>query len=128
MRSQIYLDNYKLCYVDDYNTAYFTNVPLSKQWGDDWDDAPYEHNAGLPYDPENIVTITFSNMVPYTRPMHEVSVQTINEGLTFWLHHDAGNGTTSYVRAGVTADEFISFILKTNGTYQIGVPKNDCVD
>ena len=30
--------------------AYFTNISISSQWGDDWDDAPYEHNAGCPYD------------------------------------------------------------------------------
>ena len=41
-------DEYKLCYVDR-NKAWFTNN-FEKQWGDDWDDAPYEHNAGLPYD------------------------------------------------------------------------------
>jgi len=40
----------KLCYVEN-NIAYFTTQPLSKQWGDDWDDAPYEHNAGAPYEP-----------------------------------------------------------------------------
>lgn len=30
--------------------AYFTQAPLSDTWGDDWNDAPYEHNAGCPYD------------------------------------------------------------------------------
>ena len=40
----------KLCYVEG-NIAYFTTQDLDKQWGDDWDDAPYEHNAGLPYLP-----------------------------------------------------------------------------
>lgn len=39
-----------LCYVDG-NRAYFTTQPLDQQWGDDWDDAPYEHNAGTPYTP-----------------------------------------------------------------------------
>ena len=39
-----------LCYVDG-SFAYFTTQSLSKQWGDDWDDAPYEHNAGEPYTP-----------------------------------------------------------------------------
>lgn len=39
-----------LCYVDD-KFAYFTTQELAKQWGDDWDDAPYEHNAGEPYGP-----------------------------------------------------------------------------
>lgn len=30
--------------------AYFTPISLDKQWGDDWDDTPYEYNAGPPYD------------------------------------------------------------------------------
>ena len=41
---------YKLCYIEK-NFAYFTTQDLEKQWGDDWDDAPYEHNAGTPYEP-----------------------------------------------------------------------------
>jgi hypothetical protein len=40
----------RLCYVDR-PWAYFTTQPITKQWGDDWDDAPYEHNAGTPYEP-----------------------------------------------------------------------------
>ena len=31
-------------------SAYFTPLVLEDQWGDDWDDAPYEYNAGTPYD------------------------------------------------------------------------------
>jgi hypothetical protein len=38
-----------LCYVEKC-WAFFTRAPLSAQWGDDWDDAPYEHNAGWPYE------------------------------------------------------------------------------
>ena len=30
--------------------AYFTPLPLDEQWGDDWNDAPYDCNAGEPYD------------------------------------------------------------------------------
>lgn len=37
-----------LCYYD-LSHAYFTTQSLDKQWGDDWDDQPYEHNAGRPY-------------------------------------------------------------------------------
>lgn len=29
---------------------YFTPRHMNEQWGDDWDDAPYEHNAEIPYD------------------------------------------------------------------------------
>lgn len=57
----------QLCYVVkaydyDYETGYidfgdhvfdlyFTTQDLQDQWGDDWNDAPYEHNAGEPYYP-----------------------------------------------------------------------------
>ena len=30
--------------------AYFTPISLRKQNGDDWNDSPYDLNAGLPYD------------------------------------------------------------------------------
>jgi hypothetical protein len=43
-------ENAVLCYLDE-NWAYFTTQDLDKQWGDDWNDAPYEHNAGPPYLP-----------------------------------------------------------------------------
>lgn len=39
-----------LCYVEE-PWAYFTTKALEKQWGDDWNDAPYEDNAGDPYEP-----------------------------------------------------------------------------
>lgn len=42
-----------LCYVTS-RFAWFTTAPLEKQWGDDWNDRPYEHNAGDPY-PEHYV-------------------------------------------------------------------------
>ena len=35
--------------------AFFTPV-FDKQWGDDWNDAPYEHNAGEPYDSVTLST------------------------------------------------------------------------
>ena len=42
------MEEYKLCYVEG-QKAYFTSN-FKEQWGDDWNDRPYEHNAGLPYD------------------------------------------------------------------------------
>lgn len=50
------MEGYKLCYVNrtlhgDYVNLYFTSKELEDQWGDDWDDVPYEHNAGRPYTP-----------------------------------------------------------------------------
>lgn len=39
---------FELCYVTG-NKAFFTN-DFEHCWGDDFDDIPYEHNAGEPYD------------------------------------------------------------------------------
>ena len=57
---------YALCYIerdnrfdvrddDDYAKQmgvrlFFTSIDLENQWGDDWNDAPYDCNAGWPYD------------------------------------------------------------------------------
>lgn len=46
------MKTFKLCYIVRYGksaTAFFTTNELKNQWGDDWNDAPYEHNAGDPY-------------------------------------------------------------------------------
>ena len=49
----------KLCYCAN-NNMYFTS-DMSAQWGDDWDDRPYEYNAGTPYETHTIVKkIVFS--------------------------------------------------------------------
>lgn len=39
-----------LCYIEE-PFAYFTTLSLEEQWGDDWNDAPTEHNSGPPYVP-----------------------------------------------------------------------------
>lgn len=42
------MNNYKFIYVDA-GTLWFTDARPGDVWGDDWNDAPYEHNAGDPY-------------------------------------------------------------------------------
>lgn len=67
---------FKLCYVE-HNWAYFTTQELSKQWGDDWDDAPYEHNAGSPYGPNE--SYSYMDRDSENRPKLD------SEGQTVWL-------------------------------------------
>lgn len=97
--------------------AYFTPVDLDKQWGDDWNDAPYDCNAGEPYDDyydENdkrteieIVKIKFGvKSDDFTLPSEyggyyggntPFSVQTINQGAVAWLFDTNGKqGTAIY--------------------------------
>ena len=39
---------------------YFTS-DMAAQWGDDWDDRPYEHNAGKPY--ETHTTVNYPHLI-----------------------------------------------------------------
>lgn len=103
----------ELCYVDsiddfgDILMVYFTNNP--KQWGDDWNDKPYEHNAGEPYTEDrydikkfiiegNLKTPSLEyNNSPY-------SVEDINNGCIGWLR-----GDKSELMAGADIEEFYKF-------------------
>ena len=46
--TEVQMDELRLCFVED-GFAWFTSH-FEDEWGDDWNDAPYEHNAGTPYE------------------------------------------------------------------------------
>lgn len=121
---------YRLCYVDG-QKAWFTDN-FEKQWGDDWNDKPYECNAGEPYnswselieDNEDIFkrkykhhqiklktlyfeTDDWSEQKPCD--MGRFSVEDINKGTIAWVHTDKFN-----ILAGTEIEEFIK-IIKENG-------------
>ncbi|MEK6878861.1 MAG: hypothetical protein AABY22_04600 [Nanoarchaeota archaeon] len=137
------MNNFKLCYIQD-NFAYFTTQDLDKQCGDDWDDAPYEHNAGTPYSPcwhrqseekkncqcdvclrdynedgspkWQIVKIAFDGDFSSPKDTCETSVEEINNKLHPWLW--AGfpkDGIESKIFAGVSFYEFDKFIRNNGG-------------
>ena len=64
---------YKLCYIDG-NKAWFTSN-WKKQWGDDWGDRPYEHNAEEPY------TTYFENGLEHIIPQKELYFE-----LPYWCN------------------------------------------
>jgi hypothetical protein len=110
----------RLCYVS-YNTAYFTDRPLTgdgKCWGDDWDDAPYEHNAGTPY--HAVERVIYSDGWfdepkdgHYNSPF---SVEDINSGRTPWLWNPMKKDA---IYAGATVEEFKDYIRRNGGTIWI---------
>jgi len=80
---------YRLCYVD-LPWLYFTTQPLSDQWGDDWNDVPYEHNAEVPYtgDGWEIVKIAVDTELvtpAFLMQNSPFSVEDINAGQVPWL-------------------------------------------
>lgn len=113
----------KLCYVED-NWAYFTDkeiVGKDKQWGDDWNDAPYEHNAGEPYEHngEKIVKIAWDG--EFERPGEIMcnspyTVERINQGVVAWLVTDRWfEGEAVAIPAGVSPEEFRELIERGGG-------------
>ena len=82
---------YQLCYVDN-NFLYFCSN-FKNVWGDDWNDVPYEHNAGEPYaDKEQSIEIIsfYSDLYDISLPCGNFinspySVEGINKGAIPWL-------------------------------------------
>lgn len=123
-----------LCYVDN-QTAYFTTQALADQWGDDWNDSPYEHNSGAPYTftehdavkgktPYEIVELRFDVRLEQPHEWHRnspYSVETINKGEVPWLRTGKfgirlANGEAIEIWAGTTIAEFVQIITLAQGT------------
>jgi hypothetical protein len=113
-------DQLVLCYVDG-PTAFFTTLPLDQQTGDDWNDAPYEHNAGTPYEwaehrgvPRyEIVEVAFTGdwLVPsdgYSNCPY--CVDDINAGAIAWLRSEGRPMVV--IPAGTTLTRFKELLEK----------------
>ena len=115
-----------LCYIKD-NLAYFTTLPLDEARGDDWNDAPYEHNAGPPYgDAEHPVYKLYYDGWTETPAQiangnSRYSVDDINAGFIPWLTPLKYGSQTELIFAGTPITTFIAAILAGGG--EIMVPK-----
>ena len=134
-----YGNEYKLCYVSN-GYAWFTTQELSKQWGDDWNDAPYEHNAEIPYDYKESVYEAGKGMVANPAPAYKLavvpfdgaglqtpdclcsggnspfSVQMINKGAVAWLSTPTYSvGPFIHIWAGTPYPEFVRLVQSAGG-------------
>lgn len=88
-----------------------------KQWGDDWDDAPYEHNAGTVY--QEYVERTVDLVVPFDLHVIEPADNALNSEwckqdmvdgkvAAFWVDDADWNGKTLMtVKFGDDVDQVI---------------------
>ena len=124
----------KLCYIDN-GKAFFTTQEVVSQWGDDWNDVPYEHNAEDPYkwtewDNTQGRTEWTIEKIYYEHPFYQTpgeltyaicqySVQMINAGAVAWLDipsYFGGYGPTPPpIMAGTTIEDFKRIIKETGG-------------
>ena len=121
----------KLCYIDG-AWAYFTTRALGVQNSDDWNDAPYEHNAGAPYewgkydaqcgnDPWQIVKLAYDSPTLETpegraNGNSSYSVDMINEGLVPWLAtYYTREAPRIKIMAGCDIWEFTEKVIASGG-------------
>jgi hypothetical protein len=133
----ININKLKLCYVDGRDRfAWFTGIPLENQWGDDWNDAPYEHNAGEPYETHKLgfsadserfehqlVKVAWDG--PYETPAEHAginsswSVEAINKGSIAWLIPTKWGTTEGAdvkpIHAGASLVDFVIALEKAGG-------------
>ena len=121
-----------LCFVQG-PFMYFTTQPLAVQWGDDWNDAPYEYNAGTPYETADW-TITrvayegpFEQPCTYEGPNSPWSVEQINKGEVPWLQTDRYDGQQTVVKiyAGTPFSKVVEAIQSIGGTVYVPVPRKE---
>lgn len=117
-----------LCYVQ-HPWAYFTHAPLDAQWGDDWNDAPYEHNAGEPNDccfdgkaeiKSRIVKVAFEANLETPADRAEgnnsrFSVEDINSRKIAWLQSPGYSSHFIAIMAGTPISEFKQMIRSFGG-------------
>ena len=111
---------YRLCFVRS-PWAFFTCQPLERQWGDRWEEVPYERHAGHPYDdrPDQILKVAFDG--PLLTPDagydgQALSAYEINRGDAPWLRTEPyAGGAPLSVMAGATLESFVESVELAGG-------------
>ena len=120
----------KLCYVDG-AWAYFTSQTLADVIGDDWNDVPYECNAGAPYTwgkhdaeqgraPWEIIKLAWDSPTletpgGFANGNSRYCVDQINAGLVPWLATYWGEKPPIKVMAGASVFEFSLAVVASGG-------------
>jgi len=125
--------NFRLCYVDG-PWAWFTTAELKDQWGDDWNDAPYEHNAEQPYawregmkcrdgsdkPPYELFRVAWNGPLETPDEWHSnspYSVEDINAGAVAWLATARyASGPKIAIQAGTLFPDFVRLVEAAGGT------------
>ena len=127
---------YRLFYIRE-PWAWFTDGKLEDVGGDDFNDAPYEHNASGPYEwaefrnvPEySLLRIAFDS--EYDTPAERnisVSVDAINRGDVAWLAWPSwSSDKRPAIQAGTSLEQFKSLIRESGGSIFVEELGQSCI-
>jgi hypothetical protein len=118
---------FRLCYVDGPWAWFTTRDPFTDQWGDDWDDSPYQDNAGDPYEwaehrgvPRyELLKVAYDGNLWTPADLDvEASVKGINANLEPWLRSRWVEPQVC-IHPGDSFDEFVKLVeLATGSVYR----------
>lgn len=125
MKEELIDEGYKLIYVSK-PWLYFTKKSMDEQTGDDWDDAPYEHNAGKPYgvrETDEVIRVAVPLLgVALQSPKEKwrgiqsaYSVREINDGEVPWLSTPEYVGRSTSIWAGESLKKVLRKIDEMGG-------------
>lgn len=107
---------YKLCYIDQSmnhsSVVYFSQSEPGDVWGDDWNDAPFEHNAGIPYEEfaPFVTFVAFDLILPNTEFVNSYySVEDLNQKKFPWVREEIYQEDKK-LYAGASVKEFIELM------------------
>lgn len=120
---------YILC-MEYEGKLFFTRKNLEEQWGDDWNDSPYDCNAGTPYyDNDTDLIAVYAEPGPkcsdfqyprysfHTGPF--LSVKDINSGAAPWISYkkfEKDKTISVNIPAGICLEDFEKIIFRDGGT------------
>ena len=114
----------ELCYVWG-DWLYFCHDARTA-WGDDWNDRPYEHNAGEPYTEFEACRIAYDADLeqPASGMTHSPwSVEEINRGAVPWLRSSKWAAHDVMIFAGEALSSVIEKVEKAGG--RVWLPVGD---
>ena len=123
----------KLCFVEslgwDIAALYYSNKDAKDVWGDDWNDRPYEHNAGEPYMNDGdtfekiIIDVGSQMQLPEDGYLNSpYSVEDINSGAIAWIRIIEGKHSYS-LAANSTIEDL--YRLAKSGDVDISIYRKD---
>lgn len=121
---------FRLCYVREPWAWFTSKEPFTSQWGDDWNDAPYEANAGDPYlwlpqrnEPTyDVFKVAYEaelDTPDYGHFNSPYSVQDINAGAVAWLRSPSYINDKVVIPAGTSYRDFVKLITDAAGVVYV---------